>query len=101
MTPPPPTSLQKVAISKLAIFHTNASTEISLLVVHNFYVLLIWFRFVFNNDQFYQYILDLQNKITSTLENLDGKAKFHEDLWDRPEGGGGSTDCSGQSAEYR
>lgn len=42
-------------------------------------------------DQFYQYILDLQNKITSALENLDGKAKFHEDLWDRPEGGGGRT----------
>ncbi len=42
-------------------------------------------------DQFYQYILGLQNKITSTLENLDGKAKFHEDLWERPEGGGGRT----------
>lgn len=42
-------------------------------------------------DQFYQYILDLQDRITSRLEELDGEAKFQEDLWDRPEGGGGRT----------
>lgn len=42
-------------------------------------------------DQFYQYILDLQDRITSRLEKLDGEAKFQEDLWDRPEGGGGRT----------
>lgn len=42
-------------------------------------------------DQFYQYILKLQDSITLKLESVDGKAKFHEDLWKRPEGGGGRT----------
>ncbi len=42
-------------------------------------------------DQFVQYIRDLQDRITSTLEEVDGKAKFKEDLWKRPEGGGGRT----------
>ena len=40
---------------------------------------------------FYNYIEQLQDRITSTLEDLDGKAKFQEDLWSRPEGGGGRT----------
>ena len=31
----------------------------------------------------------LQDRICNSLEELDGKAKFHQDLWDRPEGGGG------------
>ncbi len=42
-------------------------------------------------DKFYQYIEDLQNTITATLEKVDGKAKFKEDIWERPEGGGGRT----------
>jgi coproporphyrinogen III oxidase len=42
-------------------------------------------------DQFYQYIQDLQDSITSTLEKIDGKATFQEDLWKRVEGGGGRT----------
>lgn len=42
-------------------------------------------------DKFYQYIQDLQNRITSALETVDGKATFKEDLWKRPEGGGGRT----------
>lgn len=42
-------------------------------------------------DRFYQYIQDLQDIITSKLEELDGKARFQEDLWERPEGGGGRT----------
>ena len=42
-------------------------------------------------DKFYKYIENLQNKITSTLENIDGVAKFKEDLWQREEGGGGRT----------
>ena len=49
--------------------------------------------------QFLDYIYTLQNTITSTLEEVDGKAKFKEDIWDRPdtstglstEGGGGKT----------
>jgi len=42
-------------------------------------------------DQFYNYIQDLQNRITSKLETIDGVAKFKEDLWERSEGGGGKT----------
>ncbi|MCX2681252.1 oxygen-dependent coproporphyrinogen oxidase [Galbibacter sp. EGI 63066] len=42
-------------------------------------------------NKFYQYIQDLQNTITSKLEEIDGEAKFREDLWERPEGGGGRT----------
>ena len=49
--------------------------------------------------KFYQYIKDLQDTITSKLEAVDGKAKFREDLWERPDtstglntgGGGGRT----------
>ena len=42
-------------------------------------------------DKFYKYIQDLQNTITSKLEEVDGGAKFQEDLWKREEGGGGRT----------
>lgn len=40
-------------------------------------------------DKFFAYIQALQDTITSKLEEVDGKAKFREDLWVRPEGGGG------------
>lgn len=33
----------------------------------------------------------LQDDICSSLEALDGKAKFQEDIWEREEGGGGRT----------
>ena len=42
-------------------------------------------------DQFLAYIHQLQDTICGALENLDSSAKFKEDLWDRPEGGGGRT----------
>ncbi len=42
-------------------------------------------------DQFYNYILQLQDTITQKLEEIDGKASFKEDLWKRNEGGGGRT----------
>ena len=42
-------------------------------------------------DKFYRYIQDLQDTITSKLEEVDTLAKFKEDLWERPEGGGGRT----------
>lgn len=42
-------------------------------------------------DKFYQYIQQLQDTITSKLEAVDGKATFREDIWKRPEGGGGRT----------
>ncbi len=42
-------------------------------------------------EQFYNYITKLQNTITKELETIDGEAKFKEDIWKRPEGGGGKT----------
>ncbi|MGB8703984.1 MAG: oxygen-dependent coproporphyrinogen oxidase [Gillisia sp.] len=42
-------------------------------------------------DKFYQYIQKLQDTITQKLEEIDGKAKFREDVWERSEGGGGKT----------
>ncbi|MCX2718663.1 oxygen-dependent coproporphyrinogen oxidase [Lentiprolixibacter aurantiacus] len=42
-------------------------------------------------EQFYQYIQDLQDRITNKLESIDGKARFRQDLWERAEGGGGRT----------
>ncbi|PWG06363.1 oxygen-dependent coproporphyrinogen oxidase [Polaribacter aquimarinus] len=42
-------------------------------------------------DKFYNYIENLQDTITSTLEKVDGEAKFQEDIWKRAEGGGGRT----------
>ena len=42
-------------------------------------------------DKFFKYIHQLQDTITSKLEEVDGKAKFQEDIWERPEGGGGRT----------
>ncbi|WEK37327.1 MAG: oxygen-dependent coproporphyrinogen oxidase [Candidatus Pseudobacter hemicellulosilyticus] len=37
------------------------------------------------------YIYDLQDRICQALEEADGKARFMEDKWERPEGGGGRT----------
>ena len=42
-------------------------------------------------EEFVAYIRNLQNTITSRLEQIDGLGKFHEDEWQRPEGGGGKT----------
>ena len=35
------------------------------------------------------YLLDLQDRICAAVEAEDGGARFEEDLWERPEGGGG------------
>lgn len=42
-------------------------------------------------EKFVTYIRQLQDTITSRLESIDGKAIFAEDIWERPEGGGGRT----------
>ena len=42
-------------------------------------------------ENWISYIHDLQNRICAALEQSDGKAKFVEDEWQRPEGGGGKT----------
>lgn len=40
-------------------------------------------------DQVKQYLLDLQDRICQRLEQEDGSARFQQDEWQRPEGGGG------------
>jgi coproporphyrinogen III oxidase len=35
------------------------------------------------------YLLDLQQRIASALEQVDGQSRFREDIWERPQGGGG------------
>jgi len=42
-------------------------------------------------EQFYTYIQELQERITNKLQEIDGVAEFREDIWERPEGGGGRT----------
>lgn len=42
-------------------------------------------------NEFYNYIRNLQDQITAGLEAVDGQARFREDIWERPEGGGGRT----------
>ncbi|HLL41947.1 MAG TPA: oxygen-dependent coproporphyrinogen oxidase [Segetibacter sp.] len=42
-------------------------------------------------EKWIEFILELQNDICHALEKCDGKTKFAEDAWDRPEGGGGKT----------
>lgn len=42
-------------------------------------------------DQFTEHIQSLQNKICKGLEEVDGKATFRSDKWERPGGGGGDT----------
>lgn len=44
-----------------------------------------------NKETWIQYIQELQHLICSALEKKDGSAKFNEDVWERPEGGGGKT----------
>ncbi len=40
-------------------------------------------------EAFTQFIRDLQDQICRALEDLDGRARFKEDFWERPGGGGG------------
>lgn len=42
-------------------------------------------------DKFVNYIHSLQDQITGSLEEVDGKSRFIEDRWERPGGGGGKT----------
>jgi len=42
-------------------------------------------------DAVKDYLLDLRDRICSALEQEDGNAKFIEDKWERPGGGGGRT----------
>lgn len=42
-----------------------------------------------SRQRFKAFALDLQDRICSTLEQVDGEGCFLEERWDRPEGGGG------------
>ncbi|MCW5550427.1 MAG: oxygen-dependent coproporphyrinogen oxidase [Opitutaceae bacterium] len=46
------------------------------------------------------YLLDLQDRICAGLEAEDGGQKFQEDLWQRPEGGGGRTRVLGEGTVF-
>lgn len=37
------------------------------------------------------YLMELQDRLCAQMESVDGMAKFQEDIWQRPEGGGGRT----------
>jgi len=51
-------------------------------------------------EQFIQYLDNLQDAICAGLEGADGTAKFIEDTWERPEGGGGKTRVIANSAIF-
>jgi coproporphyrinogen III oxidase len=56
-----------------------------------FFVVHFSFLAMSIKDIWITYIHDLQNRICAALEEADTKAKFVEDNWERPEGGGGKT----------
>jgi coproporphyrinogen III oxidase len=43
------------------------------------------------SDRAAAYVRELQDRICAGLERADGQARFREDAWDRPGGGGGRT----------
>ncbi len=47
-----------------------------------------------------QYLLDLQDRICRALEDVDGQARFIEDSWERPQGGGGRTRVISQGGVF-
>lgn len=51
-------------------------------------------------DQIKSYLLQLQNTICQTLEQLDGRGQFIEDAWERPQGGGGLTRVMNNGAVF-
>jgi len=53
-----------------------------------------------NRTEIKEFFMNLQDDICHSLEALDGTGTFHQDLWDRPEGGGGrSRVITGQKIE--
>ena len=42
-----------------------------------------------NPENVRDYLLNLQDRISTEIEQADGQSRFREDRWDRPEGGGG------------
>jgi coproporphyrinogen III oxidase len=46
------------------------------------------------------YLLDLQDRISSAIEAEDGTGRFQEDVWERPEGGGGRSRVMNEGAVF-
>jgi coproporphyrinogen III oxidase len=46
------------------------------------------------------YLLDLQDRICAAVEAEDGRARFAEDSWERPEGGGGRSRVLSEGAVF-
>ncbi len=44
-----------------------------------------------NYEAVEEYLRSLQSRIVASLEDIDGKASFRQDRWDRPGGGGGDS----------
>lgn len=51
-------------------------------------------------NQVKEYLQALQNRMIAELEQLDGKAKFDRDAWERPGGGGGLTCVLGDGGVF-
>jgi coproporphyrinogen III oxidase len=51
-------------------------------------------------DQVRAFLRDLQDRICAELEAADGSARFAEDAWQRPEGGGGRSRVMKQGAVF-
>ena len=47
-----------------------------------------------------EYLLGLQDRICAAIEEADGGATFQEDLWERPEGGGGRSRVLAEGAVF-
>src|ERR1700752_1923362 len=46
------------------------------------------------------YLLSLQDRVCSAIQAEDGAARFREDKWDRPEGGGGRSRMLAEGAVF-
>ncbi|HKH46731.1 MAG TPA: oxygen-dependent coproporphyrinogen oxidase [Thermoanaerobaculia bacterium] len=46
------------------------------------------------------YLLGLQDRICAAIEAEDGSGRFHEDSWERPEGGGGQSRMLSEGAVF-
>lgn len=51
-------------------------------------------------DSVKNYLLDLQDRICTALEQADGGERFREEKWQRPQGGGGRTRVLAQGAVF-
>lgn len=61
------------------------------MTLHENYFMETLVKETFNKQIWIDFIHSLQDRICASLEQEDGTAKFFEDKWERPEGGGGKT----------